>query len=254
MSGFIAANSVYNIQTDNEITVALSHFNEDLMFDVFIQQIQNRESFYGNQSANMPIAFEQQFKYLLQIYPMNKEEIEATRIETYRNIINIVCSNCGLQFNDTGDMDYYSLAVYLYQLLVSDFFQLMNQFFINYILKEKNELYAQFGLAEEKRNKDSSTMYNKKLYKNPKLAIIVSNLDSIISQFQYFNLSMHDILNVIYGGNPIVQCIEQSCSPITDFYCTNYLPTLNSSIRPVIITDLRMALQAYAVNDNINII
>lgn len=254
MSSFIAQNSMYNIVTDNEITSALAMFDDDLIYDSFINQIRNREQYINANAPNVPHSFEEHFKLLLNQYPMNANDIQLVRYNTYKKIIETICIECGLSFIDDGNLDYYSIAFYLYELMVSGFFNCMNTFFVNFINHEKNGIYNNLNLGEEKRNKDSSTLYNKRLFKNPKLAIIVSNLEVVINNIQFYNLDFNIILTNIFGDSPISQALRKCIQPKDDFLRNNYLPLFQGILSPILITNIRLSLQQYAVTDNIEII
>lgn len=254
MSSFIAQNSMYNIVTDNEIISALAVFDDDLIYDSFIDQIRNREMYINANSANVPHSFEEHFKLLMNQYPMASNEIQSVRYSTYKKIIEIICNECGLTFIDDGTIDYYSIAFYLYDLMVSGFFRCLNSFFVNFINHEKNGIYNNLNLGDEKRNKDSSTIYNKRMFKNPKLAIIVSNLEMVIKNIGYYNLDFGVVLANIFGDTPISQALRKCIQPKEDFLQKNYLPLFDGISGPILITNIRLALQKYAVTDNIDFI
>lgn len=253
MSSFIAANSTYNIQSEKEISDALSQFSPEFIMDTIKYRFEDRINTVQLQNPNIPSAWEQYFKQLLNNYPMDKHEIEVVRDNTYLEIMRIICRETGMQFNENINSDLYSCAFYLYDFLIANFNNHMISFFANFIIREKNGIYDVLNLAGFKRNKDSTTIYNKRLDKNVKIAIINSNLEYVIDSMFNFDISFHNILETIYGGSSVVQLIESICLPIDDFYRTNYLPLLMSNMKPIIITNIRMAIQQQSMNQSVEI-
>lgn len=254
MSSFIASNNVYNIQTEKEISDTLAEFSPEFVMDTIKYRIEDRFNAYQIQNPNLPAAWEQYFKQLQNNYPMNIEEIENTRIETYQEIINIIAESGDFVIRQESITDFYSIAFYLYDFFIANFANYMVTFFTNFIIKEKNGIYDVLNLASRKRNKDSSTIYNKRLDKNIKLAIINSNLEYVIDSMFNFDISFHNILENIYGNTPIIQLLENICLPKGDFYKSNYLPVLSSNLKPIIITNIRMSIQREsASHDEIDI-
>ncbi|MCK9198289.1 MAG: hypothetical protein M0P49_01660, partial [Bacilli bacterium] len=116
MSGFIASNIEYNITTETEVAEILSHFNSEYILNVIRDNILRKQNFYPMNPPNIVMAYDTNFKLLQNNYPEKNMDIENVRIETYKEIIEILCQEYQLQFNDI-DQDYYSTAFYLYSFL-----------------------------------------------------------------------------------------------------------------------------------------
>lgn len=253
MSAFIANNSEYNISTENEISIIISHFNSQFIFDVIKDNINKRFEYTQLSMSNIPASFEQNFKQLMVQYPSDVQRIDATRIETYKEIIQILCNHCGFIYNEEAIQDYYSAAFYLYNFLVSNFTNNLVSFFVNFILKEKNSLYENLNLNNLKKNKDSTTIYSKRVYKNPKVAIINANLDYVIDNISVFDISFNDVLNTIYQDKSIVKYIEGIVVPMHDFFKQSYASLLQSNLRPILLTNIRLELQRQSISEDISI-
>ena len=99
-----------------------------------------------------------------------------------------------------------------------------------------------------KKNKDSSTIYGKKIYKDIKLAVINANIDMVISQIATMDIPFHSIIGTICGNNSeYKKYFLTIISAESDFFQNTYLPVLNSDIRPDIITCIRFKLQEIAI-------
>lgn len=255
MSGFIANSNTYNICTENEISVILSHFSPDYVFNIIRDNINQRFKYNQLSMPNIVTSFEQHFKQLKVIYTDSQAlaEIENTRIETYKEIISILCSEFQFKFNYEEIQDYYSAAYYLYSFLVSDFSQNIVAFFSNFVLRERNSLYESLKLNDLKKSKDNSTIYNKKIFKNTKVAIINANLEYVVDNICVFDIPMSVLLNNVYQDKNIVKFLEYSISPVHDFFKFIYVPIIQSTLKPVLLTDIRLDIQRQSISEDINI-
>lgn len=253
MSRITANMAAYNICNESELTNILSNFNSEFIFTIVQDNIGQRFNNYTIGMVNIVSAYEQYFKQLIDTYPDNTQDIVEKRNQVYIDIINILCSDSayGLQFNGTEDL--YSAAFLLYGFLVSDFQNNIINFFTNYIIREKNTLYDMLNLNALKKNKDSSTIYTKKLFKNTKLAIIAANLEYVLNSITAFDIDFDTLLNNVYADRNIVKTIESIAAPRYDFYKYQFATILNTPLRTIIITEVRLKLQTLAMSDDVNI-
>lgn len=256
MSSFIANTNSYNITTENEISVILSHFEPEYVFNIIRDNISQRFKYNQLGMPNIVASFESYFKQLISTYTDvdTINQIQEKRLETYKEIISILCSEFQFSFNYEEIQDYYSSAFYLYSFLVSDFSINLVSFFSNFIIKERNNIYESLKLNDMKKNKDNSTLYNKKIYKNSKLAIINANLDYVIDNICVFDITLSDILNNIYVDKNIVKFLETSILPVQDFFKYAYVPVIQSVLKPMLLTDIRLYIQSQSISDDVNIL
>lgn len=249
----IANPNSYNIGLEGEVSDILSHFNSDFIFDIIKDNINNRCSYYQGTMVNIPASFETRFKNTKLQFPDNVTQIEEIRLNTYHQILSIMANNCNVSINYDNISDLYSAAFYLYDFLVSNFSNNLVTFFANFIVKEKNSLYDALNLAEYKKSKDSTTIYSKKLYKNSKIAIINARLDYVIDNICVFDITFNTILNNIYKDKNIIKFINEICIPLDDFFKSSYVSLIHSHFRPVLLTNIRLALQSLAIDETIDI-
>lgn len=250
MSSFTANMQNYNVVTENEVAVVLSHYNSDFVFSIVDNAMKRR-------FLEVPIiavpnvvgAWEQNFKAIRAQYGAeNNEEIMRVRNETYKEIIDDICREFKLSFTIDDTVDLYSAAYHLYDLFVCKFIENMTTFFANYIYKERSSIYDSLGLADKKKNKDSSTIYGKKIYKDIKLAVINANIDMVVSEICSMDIPFASIISLIYGSNSeLKRYIISIVSADSDFMDNVYVPVMNSFIRPDIITSIRFKLQEIAM-------
>jgi hypothetical protein len=250
MSQFIANSQEYNIQTENEISNILSHFNSTYIFDIIQDKLDSKfKNFYAMNNPNIVASFEANFKQLQINYPSDIDNIRYVRNETYKEIIEMLTKRYNLQFNDMPGLDYFSAAFHLYDFLVANFNGYLINFFSNYIIKEKTNLYNFLKLDEQRKNKDSSTLYGKKIFSDPKLAILNANLIDVISNICVFDIKLQDILQLTLRKD-IADYIG-SMVAYDNFFKESYATVFGDPfVYPLLLTDIRLNIQKIALEQD----
>lgn len=243
---------IYNFASENELAVVLGHFSKDYITTIVQTNLENRLRIYNGKIPNAIYSIEQDFKATKENYPDSITDIEYCRASTYQGVISQLCNFYDLEFNLSDNVDLYSCTFTLYNLLVSDFADNLILFFTNYIIKERNALYDYLNLSEYKKNKDSSTLYSKKIYKNNKLAAIHANLERVVDSIAGFDISFETLLNIIYTDKNLINFILSIVKPRSDFFRNHFASYLFTEHRPVILTTIRLRLQELAT-ENINV-
>ena len=251
MSSFNANSQAYNISTENELAEVLSHYNSEFVFSIIDKSMSSR--FLTVPSVAMPNvvgAWEQNFKAIIAQYGSDSTiEVARVRSETYREIIDAICKEFNLNFTIDDSVDLYSAAYQLYDLFVCNFAENLTTFFANFIYRERSSLYDSLGLADMKKNKDSSTIYGKKIYKDIKLAIINANIDMVIREVCAMEFPFHAIISLICGNtSELKKYILTIVSADSTFFQNAYVTVLNSDIRAELITTIRIKLQKLALS------
>ena len=206
MSSFNANSQAFNVATENELAEVLSHYNSEFIFTVVDNAMKSR--FLELPITSMPNvvgAWEQNFKAIIAQYGEGStSEVFRVRNETYREIIGTICKEFGLNFTIDDSVDLYSAAFHLYNLFVCGFAENLTNFFANFIYKERSTIYESMELSELKKNKDSSTAYGKKIYKDIKLAIINANIDKVIAEICAMDFPFYSVIIIFL-------CINTSC-------------------------------------------
>lgn len=250
MSSFTANSQTYNVVTENELVEVLSHYNSDFVFSIIDQCLKYRfMNVPVTQYPNVVAGWEQNFKAIIAQYgDSSREEVMRVRNETYREIIDTICKEFNMSFTIDDMVDLYSAAYHMYELMVSNFTDNMVTFFANFIYKERSYIYDSLNLAEMKKNKDSSTIYGKKIYKDIKLAVINANIDAVVTGVCSMDIPYHLIISTIFGNNSDKKkFIMAITAGGADFFQTAYVRVLNSDIRADIITAIRFKLQEIAM-------
>lgn len=243
---FETNNSEYGIVSDREIASILGNFTPDMIIgmldDILIDKIRP----YSSNIGNLIAAYESNYIATVAQYPILSDELISLREQTYETIMKRICEFHNLEYEMDPGMDIYSLALYTYEFLVSNFKMNIATFYRNYIMKEKNNIYESFNLAELKRGKDSSSSYSRRVYKggNQKISVIHANLDYVIAQMSSFDIDLPTIIEHVYMGNkPVTKMLQSALSDTGDFYHQFYVGTMDSIYRAELITDIRLSLQ-----------
>lgn len=242
---------IYNTHVQNEIADILVYFDENLIIDSVNLAIAQRFNFDTCiPGINLVESLEQKFKFSLENTDTDvRDFILEKRNNVYSLIINLICNSFNLTFtNNYNSSDNYALAYYLYDFLISDFKNKMIMFFTNYIYKEKNNIYTNH-LSHLKKEKNSSMVYGKKLYKNTKFATINANMEYVISNLSCYDISFEEILTNVYPEKSIVQLLADNIIPNVDFYKVHYCNLFNTMIKYPIINQVRLLFHSYLMSE-----
>ena len=240
--------AITNVNIDNQLAGILSQFDDDYIMDIVKDSIKNRFRVYDLPSPNIVNAFEITFKQLTEGFSSNTSEILDTRQNVYKNIINIICDYYDFTFTLQDDTDIYSIAYWLYEVFVSNFTQNLMNFYVGYFIRERDSLDSALNLMQLKKETDTSFMYSKRLFKDPKIAAIHCNLEYVISQISDIDINLYYILSCIFINNPtlptyIMSYISDNGNFFKNYY-ENYI--LNSKESADILTYIKLSLQEMA--------
>lgn len=239
----------FNVVSENSLTEVLAHFNSEFILSIIDQAIANRHNpsaFLSN--PNVVDAWDMNFKNLINYYQTADitERITALKIDTYKEIINRICVYHGFNFT-IDEVDLYTVAHYLYQIFVSDFLMHMDTFFANYVVANCNALYEVMDLESFKKNKDTSTVYSKKIFSNPYLAIISANIDSVITYICGMDVTLDQILMMSGLDKPTVDYILTLISDQDNFFKNHYVSTImDENVKPIHLNNIRFIIRNIA--------
>lgn len=248
---FRSNNADFAIVADSEVSSVLSHFSTEMAFDAMDNILQNKFRPYAPAIANIVGSYEQNFKIAMAQYPNFNREFGEQRNELYNGIIQKLCNYHNLQYIEQPGADPYMIAFHLYQFLVSDFAKNIVFFFSAYIDREKNGIFDMLNMAEMRKNKDSSTLYSKKIYKgnSSKLSVIHANLGVVLDNIRSFDVTFEDIVNIV-TNKAVAKFITSSVQDTGDFYRNFYVPFIEQ-YKAESITNIRLGLQPIPVNGGI---
>lgn len=245
------------LSSENEVAVVLSHFNSSYILDVIQDKLNSKFliTTASIESPNIVDAFRSNFIAIASQYPFDEKNITICRDETYREILDIICRNYGIEWNRDyvessldPAMSLYSFAHYVYDFFVSNFSTYISLFFARYIYANRTAIYNSLNLDQFKRSKDSSTMYGKRAYDDPYIGIISTNIIYVIDNMIQFDVSFHDILTTIYGDQNVVNLLINGLGISYDFFRNVYY-AIPPEFKPNLITNIRLDIQRIILND-----
>lgn len=253
MGSFLLNNQAYNIKAEGQLATILSYFDRNYVFGVMDDILANRmQHFEPIPKANIVNSFEDNFKSTLAGFPEDKANIDAVREECYRTIIDRLAKAFNFEYRDTDTMDVFSITRLLYDFYVANHDGYIINLLATYIIQEKNMLYKALNMDQFRKDKDVTTINNKKLFDDPQIAIITAHLEYVIQYMMDVDFSMEQILAVTYQNNPYyIASFMQHVFPKGDFYKDYYCSMVRSpNLNPLIVTYLKIEIQRRCMPDN----
>ena len=239
-----------NGNTDNALATILANFDTGYVLDVVRDSINRRFRPYSTAMPGLN-SFELNFKNLLEGTDdsMQKQQIIATRAKTYNDIINILCQYYNLTYTPNEDTDDYAVAYFLYDILVANFTSTIINFFTRFIIENKDNIYAAAS-AESKITKDDTSSYSKKIYNDPKMGYIHTNIAQIMDNISVSDITLWQIVHFGYGDPNAEMLLGNCVNENSHLFMDHFTPILqNPSTRADLITNVRLALQKYSSAD-----
>jgi len=243
---FVYNPDISNVNIDNQLAGILSQFNEDYIMDVVKDSLENSIRVYAPRRPNIVSAYETTFKDLTNGFSSNTDEILNTRARVYNQIISIICNFYNFNFVTNDDtIDLYSAAYWLYDFFVSNYTKNMVDFYVTYIIKERDGIYNALDLANKRKDNDPILGYSKKIFKDPKLAAIHCDIDYVLAQMETFDIDLWTILTYVYAGNTnvpsyIYSLIQETVSVFRYYYEKS---VLTSAQAPDLMVNIKLQLQ-----------
>ena len=251
-------NNMNSMISENNVASLLLHLNGEYIFDAVQKCISERVTYYPVTNPNIVYSIKQSYLALIAQYDIENEAFEAAN-ESYLRIIQMICSDFALIFNPYQDesIDIYSAAYYIYDFMVSNYYNHMIEFFVNFIGREKNGIYSLMNLNDAKKSKDTNTIYCKKMFSDQKIAIISANLEEVLDNICSFDIDLNQIIDTVYKNDINIAMFLKRiiASADNNFFKNQYVNYLRqgSDKRPTIITSIRLALQKeYSIGGGLN--
>lgn len=239
----------YDIISEANTSMVINHFDIDFILDVVKDNLNRKTSIYQPSLPNVVSAVESHYNILMA--EEDSTEVSDMRNNIYEVVLSMICESHNLQIDTSQEeFDIFTLTYYLYDFLISNFKQYLVNFFSYYIYKEKDNIYKTFNLVDQRKNKDSSTVYGKKMYDDQKIAIINANIPMVIGGMGAFDIGFEDVLRSVYPVD-VVNFILAHVSPTGDFFKDVYIfNVLNTNVSQSLITDIRFTLHTLEFNNN----
>lgn len=250
-------NSTYNIVTNHEVSTVLSRLSSDEIIDTIKTINSNKYRYYTGMagSSNIVNSYEIYCKNCKLTYPDQSNEIMNTRNETLTDIIDTLLKLYNLSWIAADNTeDIYSIAFYLYDLLIDNFNNYIIGFFIRYTTREKygiSNMLENMGIAvNNKKIKDLSTIYSKSIYNHDednKMAYIHSNMDIVLSNIISFDITFEQFIAdayAYYNIPHIGRLITQMVGDVNGTFFNNFIKPYVLIFLPQLVTDIKLNAQS----------
>ena len=250
---------VNNANVDNIVAELLTHFEPEYIEELVRSalSVENRFRLYLGNSPNIVASLEQNFKTMTEYLGSYNDEILSVRNSRYEQIIKIICEYYNLTFDPVEFQgyihDYYTSAYLTYNFFISEFTQVVINFFINFIIKERNGLFE--AVQADPNRKDLGISYSKKKFKNVKIATLHSNIELTIKIICNMDISLQTLIETTYIGDPNkISYLTAIISENIPFFANHIVPFLTDVLRmPQLMTSIKLGLESVASNIEVNI-
>ena len=181
------------IDTDMAIGTILSNFSSDYINHVMEDSLQLERRFrpFGEPMPNFVDILNRSFLAVQVESPDYATKVQEVRIETYQEIINMICKYYNLRFcvsyEDIAPEELYGIARLMYEVFVSNFSDNLINFFTSYIIKNAEQIIQYLQSDPETIKPKEIGLYDKNRYIDPKFIIIHANINKII-----YNMAAYD--------------------------------------------------------------
>lgn len=250
----IAGTQPYQISNEYNVANMLEQLDANVLFDILEEKLNNISFSKSIIESNIVGALNANFKAMNEQYPGDSQNIREIRREVYTNIISILTKKFNLEFNSNDEtIDLYTAAYYLYDFLVCNRNNIMINFFVAFIVNNKDSLYASINTEEIKRN--NTVAYGKRVYVDNKFAAISANIGSIINNISTLDIRLVNIFQSTYKSQELVAFLDNAFADRGNFFKDYYCSIINNKEElPIIITNIRLALQNVVGNTATNTI
>jgi hypothetical protein len=243
------SNYISPIDTDYGIGTILSNFDTNYILHVITDSLNMKFRPFDGPMPNMVDVLERQFQLILSNAPDYRDEVENTRIETYKEIINIISNYYSLQFRGDFDsmqpIDIYSIARTLYDIFIAKFTEYMLDFFTHYIISNSDGIATYLKNSETTNKPKDQGIFNSKNYIDPNFALIFANINQVIYNMAAYDISFADLITYFLNkSSETILNLFVDCGDIYKNYYANHI--IDQRYAPDVITNIKLRLQSYS--------
>lgn len=246
------------INSEKAVGTIISKFSSDFILDVIQDNIKIKFRPFNVGPANYPIILEQDFKMALLENPAYRSDIDEARKRTYKQIIDIIASSYNLivsdEVNEFIPDQMYSLAVTLFDVFVSNFTPRMINFFVQYIIQNKEDINNSIVGAEEIKKNKETIAYGKRMYTDSKLVVIHSVLNDVLTNIASHDIPFPILLNYLVQDKYTAEWLLSLLQDTNDMYKYYYAIYINNPItRPDLFTAIKFDMQRMGSDRSIGV-
>lgn len=237
-----------SIDTDAALGTILGNFNAEYIKHVVDDSLLMKFRPFLDEMPNIPDILDRDYKLIKANAPDYVDQVQDSRLETYKEIIDIICKFYGLSFrgdySSMTDGEVYGIARTMYDIFISKFTIYMIEFFVKYIKDNAQSIYD-YLLNDPNSNKSKdATGYNNKNYIDPKYLLIHSNINMVIYNLAAYDIDFPTILRYTTDPNTAI-LLSNLLEPIGDVYKNNYASyIMDPNTSSQLITAIKLKVQA----------
>lgn len=244
---FSSLTSDYEVISNAEVSSILDKYTPEMIISSIYEIIKIKSNKYHILPlANMVKSIEDNIIKDINIIPDRSNILLEKRVEIYNIITTNICNYHNLNFQLNNNIDIYTISYYLYEFLVSKYYEYCITFFSNFLIRESNNIVK---LIDD--NFDNQKL-NKKRYngKNINIGIIHSNLNIVLDMISSLDITLYNILDIVFPTE-VSEFIKEVITDNGDFYKNFYVKTISGEGRPESITNIRFKLLPPQQGNNI---
>jgi hypothetical protein len=240
-----------SIDTDAGIGTILSHFSTDYITHVIEDSLNMKfRPFNGDPMPNYVDVLERQFQSIYQNSPDFANKVSDVRIETYQEIILIICKYYNLtfegNFESMAPQEILGVAHTLYDIFISRFTEYMINFFVSYIVANSDSINSYLkSIDDETINKPKeSGLYSPRNFIDSKFILIHANINRVIYNMAGYDISLQELLNY-FLDTVTAQRIGNLVSDNNNIYKNYYASYIvNEQYSAGVLTAIKLTLQS----------
>ena len=235
-----------NVANEYSMTQAIQSLDRDTIMSIIDDQIENPPSEFmpiPNLVQSIYLSYEQ-FKTQ---YPYDSQNLNQIAEDIYYEIIDKICRSFDLQFNTMDEsINRYTAAYYLYEFCISNRTNNIINFFVNYIINNKDGIIHMLKNSDSIKQKSYKLMYGG----DEDYILIANNIVKILESASTMQITLSDIYMTSYADISIAQFMDIAFADKADFFHNHFYALVKDpSKRPVIITGIQLMLQQVIAGD-----
>lgn len=236
----------HSIDTDMAIGSILSNFDSAFILHTVEDSLQMKFRPFGDAMPNFIDILNRQFDSVVDAGPDYRQQIEATRSESFKEIVDLICSYYNLQMaqplDELNPMEAYGIARTMYDIFISNFTDYMINFYMTYIIQNMDGIYN-YLLKDDNIRKPREKDKPVKSYIDDKFHLIHANLNKIIMNMTTYDIPFQVLITYFTDPNTAAR-ISELFIDTGDIYKNHYaVYLLDQRYMADLLTCIKLRLQ-----------
>ena len=247
-------NNFYScIDTDSGIGSILSNFETAWVMHTVEDSLNLKFRPFDSPLPNFVDILNRQFDMLVVAGEDYKEKVETVRIETYKEIIDAICSYYGLVLTAPIDnmniAEVYGITRTIYDVFISRFTEYIIDFYITYIIQNSDAIYNYLINDPDVKKLKEKEVVNNNIYLDSKFMLIHANLNKVILNMTTYDIPLNTLLK-FFLDTPIYNTISEYLQDTGDIYRNHYASYLTDNrYMAELLTAIKLKLQSQTITN-----